>query len=314
MKRVLFAVAGILLFGALCAQPIHAQSSAPSGNCDRQCLYGFLDQYLKALAANDASRLPWAKNVKYSENNVLLEPGDGIWGTVTAVGPYDLRAADTLNGQVGFYGVLQETKDWSPFALRLKIEDGKITEAETIVSRNGEGVFPPNPNMVEKPIFNEIVPPELRRPRERMISIADGYFNTLELNDGTLFAPFDPACDRSENGVVMTHNPAATTPNGKLSCGEQFELGYYRWDDRLRARRYFLVDEEKGLVMAGGFIDHRGRLGSYKLADGRTVESSIRKPHSFCFLELFKIRDGKIRQVESVFFSVPYNMPSPWVP
>jgi len=31
-------------------------------------------------------------------------------------------------------------------------------------------------------------------------------------------------------------------------------------------------------------------------------------------MELFKIVDGKIRQIEAVFFSVPYNMPSPWGP
>jgi hypothetical protein len=38
----------------------------------------------------------------------------------------------------------------------------------------------------------------------------------------------------------------------------------------------------------------------------------IRHPHSFYFIELFKIVDGEIRQVESVFITVPYSMPSPW--
>jgi hypothetical protein len=42
------------------------------------------------------------------------------------------------------------------------------------------------------------------------------------------------------------------------------------------------------------------------------VVSAIQHPHSFYFLELFKIVAGRIRQVESDFVTVPYNMPSPW--
>jgi hypothetical protein len=29
-------------------------------------------------------------------------------------------------------------------------------------------------------------------------------------------------------------------------------------------------------------------------------------------MELFKVVDGKLRQIEAVFITVPYNMPSPW--
>jgi hypothetical protein len=50
------------------------------------------------------------------------------------------------------------------------------------------------------------------------------------------------------------------------------------------------------------------------LSDGREVKSPIRYPHSFYLLELFKIDDGKIRQIESVFVTVPYGMLSPWLP
>ena len=61
------------------------------------------------------------------------------------------------------------------------------------------------------------------------------------------------------------------------------------------------------------FIDHSGRLGRFTLTDGRALESPIRRPHSFCLMELFKIVDGRIRQIEAVFITVPYKMPSPWV-
>jgi hypothetical protein len=29
-------------------------------------------------------------------------------------------------------------------------------------------------------------------------------------------------------------------------------------------------------------------------------------------MELFKVVDGKLRQIEALFIAVPYNMPSPW--
>ena len=288
--------------------------------CDRACLYGFMDQYLDALVHKDPAKLPWAPNARFTENNVELSVGDGLWGTVSGLGDYRLKFADPQNGQVGFYGVVKETSTSSAFAVRLKVAGGRISELETNILRVADmGALGGNENpfskgiFVDKPILQQNVPPNLRRSRERMISLADGYFDTLQLNDGVLFTEFDPACNRIENGVQTTNNPAK--PLGEISalgCAEQFKLGYYRYDDRLRARRFPLVDEERGLVLAMGFIDHSGKLGTYTLTDGRTAESPIRRPHSFHLMELFKIVDGKLRQIEAVFIAVPYNMPSPW--
>jgi hypothetical protein len=73
-----------------------------------------------------------------------------------------------------------------------------------------------------------------------------------------------------------------------------------------------LVDEERGLVLAYGFIDHCGRLDEYQLTDGRTVKSPIRYPHSFYLAELFKVDNGMICQIEANFITVPYHMKSPW--
>jgi hypothetical protein len=116
-----------------------------------------------------------------------------------------------------------------------------------------------------------------------------------------------------ENGVQTTNNPNyALIPATAFGCEEQFRLGIYRYDDELRARRYPLIDEERGLVLAFGFIDHSGRIGRYKLTNGQDAESPIRRPHSFYLGELFKIDHGMICQIEANFISVPYRMPSPW--
>ena len=60
-----------------------------------------LDAYLVALKAKDPALAPWAAKAVTSENNVVLAVGDGMWGTVTGLGGYDLRFADTTAGQVG---------------------------------------------------------------------------------------------------------------------------------------------------------------------------------------------------------------------
>jgi hypothetical protein len=320
VRRVLLSAGFCVVFVALLASSANAgpapaaQSALPS--CDRQCLNGFLDDYLAALRAKDPSRLPLARNFRYSENNVMMKIGDGVWGTITGLGDYNLRTADTVTGAVACYGIVQETNSIAMFALRLKVVDAKISEAETLIRRSeGIGPFPSKPVLTEKAAFTEILPAEARSPRERMIAIADGYFSTLQLNDGVLFAPFYDDCDRWENALLTTHNPdlAKTIPTASLGCAQQFKLGNYRYDDRVRDRRFFLVDEERGLIMSAGFIDHAGRLENYTLTDGTPMKSSIRTPGSLCFLELFKIRGGKIQQIESLFIGVPYNMPSPWI-
>jgi len=323
MRRFSPSAGAYLALVVLIAGWAHARPALAAGgvnemppSCDRQCLYGFLDQYLNALKAKDPSRLPLAKGFRYSENNVMMKIGDGVWGTITGLGDYNLRMADTTNGEVGFYGIVNESTATSVFALRLKVSDNKIAEAETLIRRNeGSGPFPTKPVMVDKPVLNEILPPEARSPRERMIALVDGYFSTLQLNDGVLFTQFDDNCNRVENGLQTTHNPdlVKTIPVANLGCAQQFKLGNYRYDDRVRDRRFFLVDQERGLVMAAGFIDHAGRLENFTLTDGTPIKSPMRTPSTLCLLELFKIRDGKIQQIEAVFIGVPYNMPSPWI-
>ncbi len=43
-----------------------------------------------------------------------------------------------------------------------------------------------------------------------------------------------------------------------------------------------------------------------------TVPAPFDAPFSFLMAELFKIRDGKIAQVEAVIYTTPYAMPSGW--
>jgi hypothetical protein len=282
---------------------------------DRPALYDRAESYLEALVRRDSSRLRWADDVVFTENNVRLAVGDGTWSTADGRRGYDLKMADPATGQVAWFGVIEEHGQPAIMALRLRLEGERIAEAEAIVTRKVENSpFPSIDTYIEpRPLMLADVPPDRRTPREAMVVIANGYFDTLQLNDGTLRTRFTDDCERIENGMQTTRNDSFPNyPIAAYGCREQFELGQYRYDDRLRARRFPLVDEEKGLVLAGGFIDHRGKLVDFTWTDGTPVKSFFHFPHSYCLLEAFKIVDGAIAGVEAVFIDVPYHMPSPW--
>lgn len=288
--------------------------NAAQSKATRESLYRALDAYLAGLKVRDPNRVPWADQVRNTENNVPLMVGDGLWGTITALGSYDLRFADPLTGEVGFFGTVTETTDTSAYTLRLKVVNERITEAETLIVRQADsGIRFEGQVFEHKPVLNEILPPAQRVPRAQMIALSDGYFDTLQLNDGTLFTKFHPKCARIENGVKTTHNEGFTvTPVAKLGCEEQFKLGYYRYNDRVRGRRFPLVDEERGLVLGVAFMDKMGRMGDYQLTDGTPAKPLLYRPHTFYLMELFKLKDGMIEQIEAHFITIPYNTTSPW--
>ena len=49
-----------------------------NSSCNRECLNGFVDQYLDALVKHDPKLVPLTKNVKFTENGQRLAPGAGL--------------------------------------------------------------------------------------------------------------------------------------------------------------------------------------------------------------------------------------------
>jgi hypothetical protein len=308
-------VALTLAVGLTTAALPAAEAMTPNPTCNRACLYGVLDTYLGALKARDPQKVRWATQPRNTENNVELRPGDGLWGTITGLDSYEMRFADPQTGGVAIFGVVEETTTRSPYAMRLKVVEGSVAEVETIVVRKDDAGIPfVTADIKPLPVWSELIPAAARTPRQQMIDAANGYFETLQRNDGRLHVQFTDDCNRREDGFISTNvaNPDLD-PLWKLGCADQFRMGQYLYDDRVRDRRFPVVDEERGIVLAAGFIDHEGRIGDFRLTDGSTRTSMFRRPHSFVLLEAFKIRGGRIAQVEASFITVPYNMPSPWL-
>lgn len=309
--------------GALAAllAPLPALAQAPGQpsaviqiDCDRDCLLGFVGDYLDALEHRDPTRVPLSRNVRFTENNVEMPLGnDGLWGTVNAVWEDSLEVADAQTGNAAWFGIVEEHGNPAYLAFRIKVEDGAVTEIESVVNRLPDmpKPFADPEQYFHDPAFSEVLPPEERRSRERLVAVADGYFSTVELNDGVIFTPFHEDCGRVENGIRTTSGGSGA---GEVAqgCEEQLRLGIYRINKRIRERRYPIIDVERGVVVASGFFDHANTFDSYTLTDGREMQTVLKWPNSITLLEAFKIKDGRIHRVEAVFTYVPYFMHSPF--
>ena len=298
---------------------VHGRASAVAPNdCDRACLTGLAESYVAGLAKRDPSGVPFAKTVRFTENNVEMPVGEGLWATATGVPAPGMIAADIETGNVAWFGHAEEHGRPVFLGIRLKAEGRKIAEAETVVVRRTGLPLPFGDvtKLVHNPAFGQALEPAQRKPRERLRAVADSYFNTVELNDGQVFAPFHPDCSRLENGISTT---AATAGGGggnaasiAAGCEAQFKLGIYRINKRVRERRYPIIDEERGVVVASGFFDHANWFDEYTLTDGRKMKTALKWPNSISLLEAFKIVDGKIYAIETVFDYVPYAMHNPF--
>jgi hypothetical protein len=311
---------GLLAATVMSSPPALAQapgepSAVVATDCDYKCLTGFVRGYMTALAKKDVTRVRFASNARFTENNVELALGHaGLWKTLTGVAPNALEAADVTTGEGAWIGTVEEHGEPAYFGMRLRVQDRQIVEVETVVVRKTGLPLPfgDTKKLTHDPAFAAVLTPEQRRPRERLRAVADSYFNTVELNDGIVFAPFDAECARTENGIITT--AASTGSSGDIAqgCENQFKLGIYRINKRIRERRYALIDEERGVVVASGFFDHANTFDTYKTTDGKDRKTLLKWPNSISLLEAFKIRDGKIFRIEAIFTYVPYFMHSPF--
>src|SRR3984957_4384569 len=287
------------------AAPLLGTSVARAA-CDDACLTQIADQYRGAYVHHDPKQAPFAAHVRFMENNVELPFPDGSWDVVTSeVGP-SMTFSDPSTGGAGTYTPVMMGNTPAFLSLRLRVEHGKIVEVEHLLSPKRLISAPPTPfgdvtKLTHDPLTGQLLTPTQRRPRAELIRIADGYFATLSHNDGTLHTQFAPTCHRIENGMETA----------KGGCEGPFKLGIYLFNVRVR-REPILVDEARGLVMFRGFIDHKGNLIDFKLTDGTPRTSPFQEPHTWSFVETFKIIDGAVGPVEADFIGSPYYSKSPW--
>jgi hypothetical protein len=316
MRRLFIVALLMSILPAAFAQP------APKIECDRACLENYINRYLDAMLAHKVSPELFAKTCRFTENGVELPLGsEGLWYGMSGKGTYKFYIPDVETQQIAFIGTVKEggttpakaapgAKPAEPttvaVAIRLKILNGLITEAEQLAIRPEQSLlgptpaskFPPTGEAVEKmgapnEIFTQVIPEAEQLSREEYIRIGNYYFAGLQRNDGKGYYPFTDDAVRFENGMAA----CGLDREGKLipkACKQQFETGLKGIVSRIRDRRFVAVDRERGIVFAFGFFDHVQINWTWQLA------------------ELFKIEKGNIRRIEAVFHRCPYGMNSGW--
>jgi hypothetical protein len=280
--------------------------SVRAANCDKTCLEEIAVAYRAAYLKHDVTLAPFARHVRYSENSAEMAFPDGTWDTVTQEVDAPLVLSDPATGEIGIYTSVMQRQTQGFLAVRLKVRDRHITEVEQIIATKRNVSAPPVPmgdalEYHRDPALRAAVPAAQRLSRAQIRKLADGYFSTLQYNTGEIRGTrFAAGAVRHENGI----------PYSDLEQG--FKSGRYRYNNRVRDRDCFLVDEERGFTMCRGFIDHKGVLDEYKMTDGTPAKSNYQEPQSWGFLESFKITKDGIVAVEATFSAVPYYLRSPW--
>jgi hypothetical protein len=309
---------------------VHAQPPQVAAACDRACLIGIADSYLAAIAANAPGRAPLSDELAFVENVTALKRGEGLWASAASVAAeYRIYVPDPTEGMIGVMTVIdRRTRDGTlpaQVALRLRVVDGRITEAEHLIA----DIESPEARarlQTPRPQLTAIVPDGERSTRAALARIAASYYDALDESDGTL-APFADDCERQENGMITA--AAALGPatfdsvdvNGRSpppvarDCVGQMSSRRFAYIDSIDNRRIFAVDPVQGLAMGLSHFRQSMRRGPHLMiaADGsRVMWEEKRDPYDLPAAHIFKITGGEIHQVEALGIFIPYDSPTGW--
>src|SRR5690606_18285646 len=150
-----------------------------------------------------------------------------------------------------------------------------------------------------------------RRSREEMVALVEGWFDTRQLNSGMLHTTIGQDCVQHVNGMNVSAGDywAAQVAQG---CLAQLQQGLFKPVDRIRARRYPVVIEETGVVVALSLEDHATRYVDYTSVEGAPLKVEVEYPNTRGRLELFRLRDGAIERVDGISVFLPYYIASLW--
>ena len=263
---------------------------------------------------------PFATNAKYTENAAKLPLNEGLWFTAVGLTDYKIYLANPQGSAAAFIGVVTEHMPPEQparntiLALRIRVANKQITEAEAVVVRN---VSEANMGNLKspRPAILEILQPSQRKSRAELTKISNLYFDAIEKSSGTV-APIDDNCNRLENGMRTAGPPLNGQTKGKGAtqrCADGMNSGTFQVITAIQPRRVLVVDEEKGLTFGVYMFQHKG-LTQITMKDGsvRQAPYFVGEPVTMPMAEMFKIVNRSIREVEAIGVRIPYGMGPGW--
>jgi hypothetical protein len=258
LKRLAFVV-------AMAALTVSAQVQS----CTREELKAAIANYFRAVETHDMSALPTAANLRITENGQEIKASEGFFKTGGKT-QLERHLIDTERCGTLTEAVADETTNGTTklvvMAVRLKVEAGKVSEIETIFTREDDQKRFYKPQGVldtKDQDWTTPLPAGSRLTRGYMNDGANKYFDAFA-DDPKVEAPFATPCHRWEGG---TH----TTPKGNCSP-KGLVLTHTH-------RRFPVTDLELGIT--AGFIN---------------FNQSLPDVHIFKYN-----KDGKIDYIQAVF-------------
>jgi hypothetical protein len=333
-------VASIALMGIGCNAPETQKAenqkveTKAEVKLDRQGLQDLMQKYLAALVEHNPKAVPFAENVKFVESTAQIPVGEGLWITATGgPGTFQIYAADPVAQQVACLVTMKEVNKDVLLGARLKVVDGKITEAEHLVIREDLKKQMENGHLVKpRPALLEDLAPEDKTPREEMLKAGAAYYAALTGEDGKL-APFAADCERRENGSTTAGtreklSPMPVDPNtspelkkmveamAKMpkDCEGQISTGAFTYITDIKNRRVEIADEQKGLVVGFSMFWHRSDVKEVQIKNVPGIDKmpSFQGTFNLPAMHIYKIKKGKTYDIEAIGFSLPYGTKSGW--
>src|SRR5579863_10195153 len=135
-------LAAALLFASTAAHAQEASTAAPaqhiSSDCDRACLRQALDTYLAAVFKHDPGAARLTADHYATNNTAAVRNGEGFWKDISGYGELQRRYFDPVNGAAAYLGLLKQNGKDAVASVRIKVEGGKVSEAEWFVDATGD--------------------------------------------------------------------------------------------------------------------------------------------------------------------------------
>jgi len=219
--------------------------------------------YIAAQEAGDLSKMSLAAEVKYIENMSETTKDKGLWNTALPIAfhrsIYDVVRCKTFSEAI-------VTEGGHPYVIgtRLKVEDGKISEIDSLVTDEDDWLFDADVYLkYSKPEDWRVLELDERVSRQNLVDAGNQYFDLVFLDPG-IKPPWGAPCARLEGGIY-TNMEGNEKDNCKVTApmqgGGMFVIN-----------RTFVVDEEMGAVNVFcrfGSADGMPDSHLFYLVDGR---------------------------------------------
>jgi hypothetical protein len=299
--------------------PLQYQTQEALKCTDRQCLIDLVDTYFNALVAHNPSLIPFAGNARFVENTDHKPIGEGLWQTASAApSSFRIYVPDPAVGEVGFMGMMEEQGRPVMIALRLKITDGRVREAEHLVVRDLE---PKNMKYLQsvRPGILTTIAEKDRMKRYEIAGIAYSYYDALIMDNGYL-SPMADDCARRENGMPASNSgipdsEAGEYPNySALKTVEQLNTNMMDYIDDIDNVRVFAIDTITGLAIGFSHFRHGMQKPVFPIYNipGVTTREVHLPPFDLPAAHVYKISKGEIHEIEALGFLTKYMAPTGW--